>query len=84
MSAAYDYGPAPCPVCGADMEWQGCWAGCDEGWAHDCGEDCCACAVPEPNEPCPECKGAGGYLECTALPHTDAQMEAYRARSPGR
>jgi hypothetical protein len=38
----YD-GPAPCPVCGADMEWTDCWLCWGRGGFHDCGEDCCPC-----------------------------------------
>lgn len=73
-----DYPFPTCPVCGADMEWVGCWAGCEDGYYHDCGEDCCCCLDPEPNVPCSECLGRGGWHECTALPHTEEQMAAYR------
>lgn len=67
-----------CPVCGADMEWIECH--CEEGYYHDCGEDCCSCADPEPDTPCPDCHGQGGWMECTALPHSEEQMAKFRAR----
>lgn len=47
----------------------------------DCGEDCCPCADPEEiTQFCSECNGEGEYLVCLALPHSEAQMEAYRER----
>lgn len=75
--------PSYCPVCGADMEWVDCWYGCDEGYFHDCGEDCCCCLEPEPNQPCPECHGVGRHLECSALPHTDEQLREHDAKHAG-
>lgn len=60
-----------CKVCGADMEFTDCWQCGGEGYGddfHDCGEDCCCCLDPEPGE-CPECNGAGGWLECPNAEH---------------
>ncbi len=71
-----------CPICGMYMEWVDCQqSDCDDGYYHDCGEDCCCCAYPAPDTPCQECHGAGGWMECTALPHTDEQIAAYETRS---
>jgi hypothetical protein len=51
--------------CGAEMDWQECEeCGGDGLVGHDCGEDTCPCADPEPNVPCPLCSGEGGYLAC--------------------
>jgi hypothetical protein len=33
---------------------------------------------------CEECDNAGGYLQCTALPHSDEQMVEYRRRAETR
>ena len=45
--------------------WEDC-PDCDEnGYSdHDCGEDCCPCADPEPNVACDTCGGATGWLIC--------------------
>ena len=68
-----------CPVCGSYMERVSCWNCGGEGGFHDCGEDCCCCLdKDEITEDCTECNGDGSYLECTALPHSDEQMAAYR------
>ena len=41
-----------------------CW-NCEDGYSHhDCGEDCCVCADPEPNVRCDICRGKGGYYLC--------------------
>lgn len=38
---------------------------CEDGIdGHDCGEDCCSCADPEPNLPCGFCDGVGGWWAC--------------------
>jgi hypothetical protein len=69
-----------CPVCGNYMEWADCWACFGAGGHHDCGEDCCCCLDREEiTRDCDECNGEGGYLECSGLPHTDEQMNAYYA-----
>lgn len=74
-----------CPICGAELEWVDCYEiDCDDGFYHDCGEDCCCCAEPEPDTHCETCRGAGGWWECTALPHTEAQMAAYREKQEQR
>lgn len=77
-----DYELPSCPICGNEMEWVDCWSCQGEGGYHDCGDDCCPCLEPELdlNVDCPECKGEGGYLECQALPHSEEQMAAFRAR----
>lgn len=70
-----------CRICFGPMEWVDCDQCFGEGGFHDCGEDCCMCADPDgPNEVCDVCKGQCGYLECASLPHTDEQMNAWRAR----
>ncbi len=66
-----------CPICGAPMEWQDCPAYCNEGYTHDIDADGQHCGEPYR---CGECNGTGGYLECTAVPHTDEQMRAWRKR----
>lgn len=54
-----------CARCGSSMEWDECEMCGGEGMDdHDCGEDCCACADPEPNVPCQWCDGQGGRLCC--------------------
>lgn len=40
-------------------QWDTCWHCHGDGGFHDCGEDCCPCADPEPNVTCPECDGTG-------------------------
>lgn len=56
---------AVCMTCQATQVWHECeqcdGLGLDE---HDCGEDCCACLDPEPNEACDLCGGLGGWYEC--------------------
>ena len=53
-----------CEKCGNSLAWIDCIE-CDEGLSgHDCGEDCCVCADPEPNEICDACKGQGGWWVC--------------------
>lgn len=60
-----DCDPPDCPVCGSSMEWEECWQCGGEGYSdHDCGEDCCCCADPEPNVVCDICNGVGGYYLC--------------------
>lgn len=58
-------GPA-CKKCGEPMEWVECPDCGGEGYGeefHDCGEDCCCCADPDPG-PCPTCHGQGGWHTC--------------------
>lgn len=56
---------AACQHCGRELEWVECDQCDSEGlWGHDCGEDCCACLDPEPNEPCAQCAGQGGWWWC--------------------
>lgn len=55
-----------CPDCGQEMDWEECGLCDDAGFAgHDCGEDCCPCLDPEPNERCEQCEGIGGWWLCT-------------------
>jgi hypothetical protein len=51
--------------CGTHLEWRECYAlDCEDGYYHDCGEDCCCCLHPEPNVTCDICEGEGGWLAC--------------------
>lgn len=69
-----------CAICGSMMELTTCDHCQGEGGFHDCGDDCCVCADPdEITDECDECDGEGEYLECSALPHTDEQMQAWKA-----
>jgi hypothetical protein len=53
-----------CEKCGNAKAWIEC-ANCDDGFSgHDCGEDCCCCADPEPNVICDVCRGEGGWWAC--------------------
>lgn len=39
---------------------------CEDGYSHhDCGEDCCPCAVPENNIICDWCNGKGFSRWCS-------------------
>jgi hypothetical protein len=64
MTTDYDYPICPrCKCC--SMDWEEC-AHCDDGFVgHDCGEDCCCCADPEPNIVCDVCGGKCGWYTCT-------------------
>ncbi len=69
-----------CKVCGNVMDRVQCWHCQGEGGFHDCGEDCCPCLNKEEiTVDCEECNGEGYYWECISVPHTEQQMEAYRA-----
>lgn len=59
------YPPEPtCNHCGQGMFWEGCGA-CEDGYSyHDCGEDTCCCADPEPNVVCEQCGGNSGWWTC--------------------
>jgi hypothetical protein len=51
------------------MDWVECHElDCDGGYYHDCGEDCCCCADPQPNVPCRTCDGNGGWFVCPTCP----------------
>ncbi len=53
-----------CARCGSSVDWEDC-TNCDDGYdGHDCGEDCCCCADPEPNVVCHYCHGRGGWNGC--------------------
>lgn len=75
---------ATCSVCGAEMFWEDCWKGCDDGYFDE--YDCDPVNFTEGDEmtPCDECHGKGGYLTCSALPHSDEQMRAWRERTEAR
>lgn len=63
----WEYSLEYCPKCGATAAQQDCTAiDCEDGYIHDCGEDCCCCLDPEPNFACEECHGRGGHLWCRA------------------
>lgn len=75
------YSVPSCTICGSDMESVECWQCFGDGGWHDCGDDCCPCLDKEEiTRDCDECNGQGWYWQCTALPHTDEQMAAWRAR----
>jgi hypothetical protein len=49
-----------------DGPWIECWNCLGECLVdHDCGEDCCCCADPQPNVLCDICDGAGGWERVT-------------------
>lgn len=53
-----------CARCGGMIESVPC-EHCVDGFdGHECGEDCCACAFPEPNCICQYCYGDGHRLLC--------------------
>ena len=53
-----------CARCGSSCEWVRC-DNCEDGYDdHDCGEDCCCCAYPEPNVVCDICRGRCGWYRC--------------------
>jgi len=59
-----------CARCGSSVEWEQC-PNCEDGYSHhDCGDDCCCCADPEPNVRCHWCGGMGGWLACIAPPRS--------------
>jgi hypothetical protein len=54
-----------CKRCGSSIEHVACDVCDGEGLdGHDCGEDCCCCADPEPNVQCQLCQGRGGWWRC--------------------
>lgn len=60
-----DHDETPCPKCGGDTRTRDCTAiDCEEGYYHDCGEDCCCCLQPKPNRACDECGGHGFMHWC--------------------
>lgn len=70
-----------CPICGASMEWVDCWSMCEDGFVDEYEEDPINCD-PGDTRPCGECNGQGGGMECTALPHSEEQMAAWRKQQP--
>lgn len=78
-----------CIICGAELERIECPTCSGEGWGdewHDCGEDCCCCADPEPGR-CPDCNGRGAILVCPNdekhPENLDAEEECERDESCG-
>lgn len=69
MNCAFEDGDPEetmCPKCGCcEMVWEECEYCDEDGFVdHDCGEDCCCCADPEPNVTCDVCRGVGGFWVC--------------------
>jgi hypothetical protein len=63
MSDEIDLTEVQCTNCGHECYRNDC--SCDEGLSHhDCGEDCCCCAYPEPNVRCDLCNGHGVHVWC--------------------
>lgn len=62
----YDIYDDQCEKCGHwETRRRDCTAlDCDDGYYHDCGEDCCCCAEPTPNRRCDECRGHGVLVWC--------------------
>lgn len=58
-----------CARCGSSCELVECHE-CDEnGFVdHECGDDTCCCAHPEPNVVCDTCGGFGGWYTCLSSP----------------
>ena len=53
-----------CARCGGMIDTDNC-EHCEDGFdGHDCGEDCCACYMPEDNVPCQYCDGSGLWRRC--------------------
>jgi hypothetical protein len=53
-----------CARCGSSCYYRDCW-NCEDGYSHhNCGDDCCCCAFPEPNVVCDICDGDGGWNCC--------------------
>lgn len=73
-----------CAICGADMEWVSCHYCHGEGFFDLADEDPLYCQVPPfvalETETCQECRGTGGYLECSELPHREAPRHWRRQR----
>ena len=62
-----DWFEGACPMCG---KWEVRRAecsnfDCEDGYYHDCGEDTCCCADPEPDTRCDECGGHGCHVWCS-------------------
>lgn len=57
-----------CARCGSSAESHRCDR-CHDGLdGHECGEDCCCCAYPEPNVLCQHCNGEAVWHECVSSP----------------
>lgn len=55
-----------CEKCRNGLQHVDCWSCGGEGFSdHDCGEDCCACLMPEDNVECDVCDGTGGWWACS-------------------
>lgn len=66
MSDDYEICDEQCEKCGHwEVRRRECTElDCEDGYYHDCGEDCCCCLHPEPNRACDECKGHGVLVWC--------------------
>ncbi len=62
----YEISEESCPKCNhGNTHTRPCTEiDCEDGYYHDCGEDCCCCACPEPNRLCDECRGHGVFVWC--------------------
>lgn len=57
-----------CARCGSSAVTVSC-ENCEDGFdGHECGEDCCMCAYPEPNVPCQYCYGYEHWYVCASSP----------------
>lgn len=55
-----------CARCGSSVHTEHCEY-CEDGFdGHECGEDTCCCAYPEPNVMCQYCNGTGTWHRCLA------------------
>jgi len=61
---------------GDDKEWIECWQCSGECYSHhDCGEDTCCCADPQPNVMCDICGGEGGWYGPEPLDEIDDKVQ---------
>lgn len=59
-----DFPPA-CKECATELDWEECWDCVGEGVTHhECGDDTCACLIPEDNVICQTCSGENGWYRC--------------------
>lgn len=63
-----------CKICGADMEWVDCWECGGEGGFDEYDFDPINVSPLEEIHICQICHGEGGYLQCSALPHSPALL----------
>lgn len=70
LEVGHEEAPEYCPICGAELEWMECQAGCDDGQIDGYEEDPMWYSPGETYR-CSACKGKGGWLECPNLPHQE-------------